>query len=85
MAKNHLKRTSYLYTARHSNDVLKNLGFEYKGELFKRSVSKEIFSNPLIVPLLLKIEELLFWCIEQTKSIKKQYAITYNKNNNKLN
>lgn len=77
-------RTPYNYNIKHINDVYSNLGFDYSGKLFKKTISPEIYSNPMQRPLITKIEQMLFYLIETTKNIKKWFSIAHEKNSTRI-
>ena len=85
MDNNNKIRTAYNYRINHINDYYKNLGFEYSGKIFKKTVSPEIYSNPLQKPLITKIEQLIYYLIETTKNIKKWVSIAHEKNSSRIN
>ena len=78
-------RPSYLYQAKHFNDVFLNLGFNYKGKLLKKGTSPELWANPLQTPMYGTLEALLNQLIEETKIIKKWFSIAHNKNDMNIN
>lgn len=73
-------RASYLYQAKHFNDVYLNMGYKYKGQLLKKGTSPELWANPLQGPILGTIEALLNYLIEHTKIVKKWFSIAHDKN-----
>ena len=72
-------RPSYLHTAKHFNDEFKHLGFNYRGQILRKTTSPELWANPLQVPLIAQIESLLVFLIEHTKMIKKSFSIAHEK------
>lgn len=78
-------RPSYLYPAKHFNDVYLNLGFNYRGQLLKRGTSPELWANQLQVPMYSTIEGMLNFLIEHTKIVKKWYSIAHDKNSMNIN
>lgn len=86
MSKNTNKiRTPYNYKINHINDYYTNLGFDYAGQIFKKTVSQEMYGNPLQGPLITRIESLIYYLIETTKNIKKWFSVAHDKNTTKLN
>jgi hypothetical protein len=73
-------RPSYLFNAKHFNDVYLNLGFDYHGKLLKKGTSPEMYANPLQNAQFATIEGLLNSLIEHTKIIKKWFSIAHDKN-----
>lgn len=78
-------RTSYLYQAKHFNDVFLNLGYNYKGNILKNGTSPELWANPLQIPMLNTIESFLYFLIEQAKYVKKWYSISHDINTTNIN
>jgi hypothetical protein len=78
--KTYTVRPSYLFQAKHFNDVILNMGFNYKGQLLKKGTSPEIWANPLQSSMYGTIEGMLFFLIEHTKIIKKWFSIAHDKN-----
>lgn len=74
-------RTSYLYQAKHFNDVFLNLGYDYKGNILKNGTSPELWANPLQVPFYINVlESFLYFLIEQAKYVKKWASIAHDMN-----
>lgn len=78
-------RLSYYAQAKHFNDVYLNLGYEYSGKILKQMTSPELWANTLQKPLLLKLEILINFLIEQVKYIKKTMSIAHSKETLKIN
>ena len=78
-------RPSYYYQAKHINDVILNMGFDYRGQLLKKGTSPELWANPLQVPMYTTIENMLNQLIEETKIIKKWFSIAHSKNSTNIN
>jgi len=78
-------RPSYLYQAKHANDVIKNLGFDYKGKILKKGTSPELWANPLQNQNYSTLEGMITFLIEQTKYIKKWFSIAHDKNTANIN
>jgi hypothetical protein len=78
-------RGSYLNTAKHINDDFLNLGFDYRGKIFKKMTSPEIWANPMNTPLYGQLEALINFLIEQVKYIKKTFSIAHDKNTLNIN
>ncbi len=72
-------RPSYLHAAKHINDNYKNLGFNYRGEILKRTTSPELWANPLQVPFYGQLEAMIVFLFEQAKYIKKTFSIAHDK------
>lgn len=78
-------RSSYLFQAKHINDVYKNLGFDYNGKILRKGTSPELWANPLQVPLIGTLESMLTAILENAKMVKKWYSIAHSKNSTKIN
>jgi len=78
-------RSSYYSQAKHMNDVIKNLGYDYRGKLLKKGTSPELWANPLQEPLFATIEGMLNNLIENAKTIKKWFSIAHDKNTTLIN
>lgn len=78
-------RTSYLYQAKHNNDVYLNLGYKYTGNILKKGTSPEIWANPLQSGMYGVLEGLLTYILESAKYVKKWMSIAIDKNSTLLN
>lgn len=78
-------RSSYNYNKHHVHDVYKNLGYDYRGNIFKRTTSEELWGNPKLKSMILKIENIIIFLIEHTKMIKKSFSIAHEKNTSNIN
>lgn len=73
-------RSSYLFQAKHFNDVFLNLGFDYRGKLLSKGTSPELWANPLQSSMYSVLEAMLNFLIEHTKMVKKWFSIAHDKN-----
>lgn len=78
-------RPSYLYNAKHFNDVILNQGYDYKGKILKNGTSPELWANPLQTPMINTLEGMLTYLLESTKMIKKWFSIAHDKNTTIIN
>ena len=78
-------RLPYLYQAKHHNDDFKNLGYNYRGKILRKSTSPELWSNPLQTTMFGQIEALMTFILEQTKMIKKWFSIAHDKDDLNIN
>jgi hypothetical protein len=67
------------------NDNRKNLGFNYKGKIFRNTLSSAMYLEEKRASILDQIERLVYFMIEYVKNIKKSYNYTFDKNFNKFN
>jgi hypothetical protein len=77
--KSYTIRPSYMYQAKHFNDVFLNLGYKYKGKILKNGTSPELWANPLQIPMLNTLEGILNFLVEQAKYVKKWCSIAHNR------
>lgn len=70
-------------TSRH--DKINNIGFDYEGNIFKRTMSGYLFQDEERAEILSRFEEIVFFLIEKVKLIKTFYNYTVSKNYRKLN
>lgn len=79
-----LKR-SYKYVANHANDVYLNLGYDYRENIFKKTLSKQLFANDKSKKILTEIQKLIFLLIEEVKVLKTQFVFAVNKDSKLIN
>ncbi|MGL5691967.1 MAG: hypothetical protein ACRDD8_14255 [Bacteroidales bacterium] len=86
MADNKYKyRDSYNYNKHHVHDKFLNLGYKYKGNLYKNTVSPEMWGNEKTSAMIHSLENLILFLIEQVKSIKKNFSVAHDKNTSNIN
>ena len=78
-------KKSYFKISRSVLDDYKNLGFNYEGQIFKRTLSSVFFGDKKRVDILNEFEKMIFFLIEQVKNIKKTFNYTIDKNSTKIN
>lgn len=79
------KKSKY-YHASHVHDIFLNLGYKYHGNVYKNTVSPELFySNEHVSTLIEQLESLINYLIDSAKRIKLQYSIAHNKNDININ
>lgn len=78
-------RISYFYQAQHFNDEFKNLGYNYRGKIYKKMTSPELWANPIQTSLFGRLEGMITYLLEQAKSIKKTFSIAHSKNTININ
>jgi hypothetical protein len=91
MPKNFVERRYYefdptqnIYDIRDSfNDNLLE-GFNYKGQVLKRTLSNVIYRDPIKEGILSYFEKVFFGLIESTKQIKNFFNYTVKKNNRRV-
>jgi hypothetical protein len=78
--------TESLYDAANSRrEKLNGLGYNYKGNIFRRTLSSYIFVNSTRASILEKFETLVYFLLENVKTIKTYYNYTVPKNYRKIN
>lgn len=81
----HNKKSKYWY-ANHHNDVLPYLGYKYHGNVYKNTISPELYnSNSNVKELIINLESLINFLIDSVKQIKLQFSIAHDKNDINLN
>ena len=71
--------------ARHSRDAKLHKGFNYRGQLFKRSMSNFLFREDKRVGILAKMETIVYECLERVKLIKTFLDFNKEKNQRDFN
>lgn len=81
----HKIRPSYLSEAKHANDRLLNLGYDYFGNILKNGSSPELWANPQQKGMYGRLEGMLTYVLETTKMVKKWFSIAHDKNTTAIN
>lgn len=63
----------------HRNDNIKYLGFDYRGQIFKKTLSNILFNDPKRKSILLNIDDIYSYLIDNIKYIKKTFAWVFPK------
>lgn len=74
------KNHSLNYILEHRNDKILHVGYDYRGNVLKRSLSKIFFIEKKRASILEKIEIIIDYLIDHVKHIKKAYNYTLEKN-----
>ena len=75
-----------IYDATNSRvEKINNLGFNYEGQILKRTVSSYLFKDQRRASILDKFEFVIFFLVEKVKTIKNFYNFTVDKNYRKIN
>jgi len=73
------------YLLKHRKDQLKNTGFDYKGQILKRTMSRQMFDkNPYLDAILLKLENIWQYLFDEVKSIKTYFNYAADKNEKRI-
>lgn len=79
-------RNSIFWTAHNRKDKRLHLGFQYKGQILKKSLSNQMFgSNPILDGFLARIENYIYEHVEAVKQIKIFANPALDKNENRIN
>lgn len=70
------KGMSFQYCLEHRNDIIKNMGYDYRGAVLRNSLSKVMFIETKREGILNQIETIIDYLIDHVKNIKKQYNWT---------
>ena len=73
------------YKIEHCRDNYLNLGFDYRKNLLPKTLSKQLFANDKNGGMLLQIQKLVFFLIEETKILKTRFTFAVNKNSKLIN
>jgi hypothetical protein len=79
------RRDPYLAQPKHLSDQYKNLGYDYRGRLLRKSTSPELWANPILAPIYSQYESLIGFILEQVKYIKKTFSFAHNKEDINVN
>ena len=73
------------FYASHQSDGYTDLGFDYRGKIFKKTMSPMILQNKVNKNILSRVEDMIVYLIDSVKQIKTQYMISVDKNDRNLN
>ena len=72
-------RAPYYNQLNHLNDNIKNMGYDYRGKIYKKTTSPELWGNPLQIPFIGRLEAMMTLVLEHVKAIKKTFSIAHSK------
>lgn len=79
------KKSKYYY-ASHAHDVYLHTGYKYHGNVYKNTISPELYnSNTKVKSFINQLEYLINYLIDSVKQIKLQFSIAHDKNDIRLN
>jgi hypothetical protein len=78
------KRSPRWHCTRHQ-DLYTNLGFDYHGRVYEKTVSPVILKNRNNKAILSHIEPIITYLIDAVKQIKLQYMFSLDKNDTRVN
>lgn len=73
------------YFACHHQDIFTDLGFDYRGHIFEKTISPEILKNSNNKSILGNIENMVLMLIDTVKQIKTFFMISIDKNDRNVN
>lgn len=81
----YLVRESYYQYMIHLQDDLKHTGYDWRSNLFKKSVSSYLLSDPKRSAIIEQMKILMVYMIDRVSLIKKAFNYTVDKNYKYLN
>lgn len=81
----------YDYISHHFCDYYQNLGYDYHGHIFERTMSPQIFANPKVwngemeSGLLKPAERMVEFLVDSVKQIKIQFSIAHERDAKNIN
>ena len=78
-------RAPYYDQVNHLNDNFRNLGYNYYGQLYRKTTSQELWGNPLQIPFIGRLEAMMTSVLENVKSIKKTFSYAHHRDTLKIN
>lgn len=78
-------KQSAKYVASHTQDVYTDLGFDYRGKIFSKTISNMILKNKRNKAILSEIEKMISFLVDTTKQIRLQFMISLKKNDRNIN
>ena len=70
---------------KHHQDIYTELGFDYHGKVFEKTLSPVIFGNRVNKAILSRIEPMVTYLVDAIKQIRLQYMFSLDKNSKDLN
>ena len=81
----YIRRQSPFYQVEHRKDENHQLGFDYRGEVLKRTLSPVLYNDEKRVKILQKLDELFVNMIDNVKNIKKTFIYSVERNSRNIN
>ena len=81
----YLKRESLFFVVEHRNDANLQLGFDYRKEVMKRTLSPILFRDEKRKAILDVFNDLIVYLIDSVKNIKKTFFYSIERNSRNLN
>lgn len=70
---------------KHHQDIYTELGFDYHGKIFEKTISPVILGNRINRAILSRVEPMITYLIDAVKQIRLQYMFSLDKNSKDLN
>ena len=81
----HLTRESYFEIAESRIKEGQQLGFDYRGKLYEKSVSQLVLADDKRKSIIQKMDALITHLIDSVKNIKKTYVYSVSRNSRDIN
>lgn len=78
------KKSARWYASRYQ-DMYTNLGFDYHGRIFEKTLSKVILQNSVNKAILSKIEPMISYLIDTVKQVRLHFMFSLDKNDDRVN
>jgi len=65
--------------------VYTDLGYDYRDNIFSKTISNPILKNPINKAILKRIEKIISHSVDNVKQIRLQYMISLNKTDRNVN
>ena len=78
-------KNSPRYYSEHIQDKYTDLGFDYRNQIFKKTISPTILENNNNKKMLTRIGNVIAWLVDTVKQVKLQFMISLPKNSRLLN
>lgn len=78
-------RKSARYYSSHFEDKYTDLGFDYRGKIFKKTISPVILENKVNKNILSRVELMVVYLIDAVKEIRAFYMPSIDKNDRNVN
>lgn len=78
-------KNSLYDTANSRIEKINNIGFNYKGKIFRKTLSSYIFMDPKRAVILDQFESWVYFLVEKVKLIRTYYNYTVPKDYTKIN
>lgn len=83
MLLSHKKNSRYI--ANHIKDVYTDLGYDYRKDMFTKTVSKVLMENKNVKSFLDELQKPIAALVDMAKQVRLQYMISLDKNDRNLN